>query len=117
MYVGMYVQFSRVVKYDLLLNTHTQHTQLLAESVLHLDLCRVLLCLPHHPYCGLGHLDEAQRYIILCKVLHNVCSLETFSSGSEILSSLGAVLAAYLSLYPLVLIFPFLLMSYKVCNS
>lgn len=44
-------------------------------------------------------------------IVAGVCVLPL---GSEVLSSLGVVVAAYLSLYPIVLIFPFLLTSYKV---
>ncbi len=35
-------------------------------------------------------------------------------TGHEVLSSLCLCLAAYLSLYPVVLIFPFMIMSYRV---
>ena len=36
---------------------------------------------------------------------------------SDVLSALGVAIATYLSLYPVVLIFPFLLMSHKVSTT
>ena len=39
-----------------------------------------------------------------------------FYAGSDILSTLAVAIATYQSLYPVVLIFPFLLMSHKVSS-
>ena len=59
------------------------------------------------------------------KLLHPVTVSTNYYHGlwfnplppdSDILSSLGLAAATYLSLYPVVLIFPFLLISYKVAS-
>lgn len=44
----------------------------------------------------------------------SVCYCLFFPAGSNVLSSLGLCMAAYFSFYPIVLIFPFTLISYKV---
>ena len=80
----------------------------------HQKMSLYLLC--HPGKCSSGPTDHCS-YTERERV---TSSAVPFFAGSEVLSSLGVALAAYLSLYPVVLLLPFTIMSYKVlgdCND
>ena len=67
-----------------------------------------------HAACGVCTLESSSLVYMFVHVIHvHVCVYWLFS-GSDVLSALGLAFAIYLSLYPVALICPFILVSYKV---
>ena len=97
--------------------------QLSPESLHHCDVWRILNHSTHQLLHRLELVDETERYNLVygehdvpksCGQ-HLLIAVHHHHLGSDVLSSLGLSMAAYLSFYPLVLLCPFTLLSYKVC--